>query len=673
LIRLATVAAEADKNAVRALELARIATKKAPDNPEILMSAFLLAVQLGREEDVDPAWVSQAVELSTKSGPIYKVNIKAVIEEMVPANRKLAADISVKLLEGVIPLSFAASRWGLPLSRILIDIPRRNEDLRDGRQRVIIPVFSGARQPLQIPHDAVIGMDITTILLLGWLDILEKAISAVNHTLIPSSTMIHLLNERRRVKFHQPSVVRRAERVKDLITQGRLKLAVELPTPPEWLVKEVGIELAELIEGARKQNSAVVYAGRIHKVGSYMEEEAQLKEYAPFVISLHAFLQRMLEDGQITDDVCKRGMASLKAVESSSSAAVGTPSSLTSFFLDDLALAYLGNAGILESTTRSGLTLYVHPSTKDDQEALLLANREGEWLADKLESIRTTLKDLLDRGRISFLPGDSSRENDLDSTDTLTELCQNAKDCDVVCIDERFANKFLSVSDKDGTSRPLVCTLDLLRYLVSAGRISESRRFELEHRMRGGGLALVNIDKAELHRLLRDAKIDAAENLTESAELRQLRQYLARLRALEMVQEPWELSFLEHSRRTSVEVIRKLWEDQSLDDAHASAASRWIWRYIYPNPIEWLPNLRDATKAEEACIALASHLKLLIAPLINASFQRSRLFATWLDTEILVPLQSYNYAVIQLIQKLCKNQLEQLDSQFGKEAADEPA
>ena len=673
LIRLATVAAEADKNPVRALELARIATKKAPDNPEILISAFLLAVQLGREEDVDPAWVSRAVELSTKSGPIYKVNIKAVIEEMVPANRKLAADISAKLLEGVIPLSFAASRWGLPLSRILIDIPRRNEDLRDGRQRVIIPVFSGARQPQQITHDAVVGMDITTILLLGWLDILEKAISSVNHTLIPSSTMIHLLNERRRVKFHQPSVVRRAERVTDLITQGRLTLAVELPTPPEWLVREVGIELAQLIERARKQNSTVVYAGKIHKVGSYMEEEAQLKEYAPFVLSLHAFLQRMLEEGQIADEVFERGAAALKAAESSTSCAISAPNHLASFFLDDLALTYLGNAGILESITRSALTLYVHPSIRDDQQALLLANREEEWLADKLEHIRTTLKDLLDRGRISFLPGNFSRENDLDSTDTLTELCQNARDCDVVCIDERFANRFPSVSDKDGTSRPLVCTLDLLRYFVSAGHISESKRFELEHRMRGGGFALVNVDKADLHRMLRTAKIDASGDLVEPAELRNLRQYLARVRVLEMVQEPVEVSFLDQLRRTSVEAIRELWEDQSLENAHASAVSEWVLRYIYPNPVDWLPSLRDAAQAEQTNIAIASHLKLLVSPLVNATFERSRLFAAWLDREIVAALRPSNSEVMQLIVGLCKSQIEQLESRFGKDGNHEHA
>jgi hypothetical protein len=425
------------------------------------------------------------------------------------------------------------------------------------------------------------------------------------------------------------------------------------------------------MEAARKQNSAVVYVGRIYKVGSYMEEEAQLKDYAPFVLSLHAFLQRMLEEGRITDEVFQRGTAALKAVESSSSGV--TPDRLTSFFLDDIALTYLGNAGILESTTRAGFTLYVHRSIKDDQEALLLASREGDWLADKLERIRTTLKDLLDRGRINFLPGHSSVENELDSADTLTEFCHNAKDCDVVCIDDRFANKFLSLSDNADISRPLVCTLDLLRHIVSAGRMSESKRLALENRIRDGGFALVNIDKAELYRLLRDARLDSSGDLLESAELRHLRQYLARVRVLEMVQEPWELSFLDQLRRTSIEVIRKLWEDEHLENAHASAASKWIWRYICPNPIDWLPSLRDATRAEQANIEIASHLKLLVAPLVNTAFQRSRSFAVWLDAEILAPLRPSNSEVIQVVVGLCKSQLEQLESKFGNDGTHEPA
>lgn len=666
LLRLATIAAEADAAPFRALELAKLAARKASEDPQILISAYILAVQMGREEEADPSWVPRAAELSNEQGPVHKLAIRTVIEEMVPANRKLVSDINTKLLRGEIPIHFAVSAWGMPLSRLLIDLPTRNERQRDGRQRIVIPLFSGGRQPQDISDRAVVGVDVTTLMLLAWLDVLEEVTSAIGRILIPSGTMILLLNERRRVRFHQPSLVHRAERVRDLISQGGLKLASKLPKPPEWLVKEVGIELAELIEAARQQNSAVVHAGVIYKVGAYMEEEAQLKEYASFVLSLHAFLEQMHEEGRLTDDEFQRGTAALKAFGSSSSGAIGTPERPTSFFLDDLALTYLGNAGILETITRAGTILHVHPSTKSDQDALLSASREGEWLADKLDRIRTTLRNRLDREQIGFLPGNPSRDNERDS-DTLTELCQNARDCDVVCIDDRFANRFLSLSDESGISRPLVCTLDLLRRLVSAGRISESRRLILEHRLRAGGAALIDVNEAELCRLLRAAKADPSGELVESAELRIFRQYLARLKVLEILQVPLETSFFNRLHDTSIRIIRKLWEDPTLEKEHVLAASGWALRYVCPNPLDWLPNLRDVSRAEQADIALAAHLKFLVAPLVNATSERCRLFADWLDREVVAPLRPSNSKVIQAIVELCKNQLEQLENEFGKD------
>jgi hypothetical protein len=271
----------------------------------------------------------------------------------------------------------------------------------------------------------------------------------------------------------------------------------------------------------------------------------------------------------------------------------------------------------------------------------------------------------LDSGQIGFLPGGFSRDNERDS-DILTEFCRNVGNCDVICIDDRFANRFLALTDESGASRPLVCTLDLIRQLVSAGRISESRRAILEHHLRAGGAALLEINEAELYRLLRSAKVDSSGELVESAELRIIRQYLARLKVLEMLQVPLETSFFNRLHDTSIRIIRKLWEETTLEKEHVLAASGWALQYICPNPLDWFPNLRDVSQAEQANIALAMHLKFLIAPLINAPSERCRLFADWLDRELVAPLRPRNSKVIQAIVELCKNQLEQLENEFGK-------
>ena len=259
----------------------------------------------------------------------------------------------------------------------------------------------------------------------------------------------------------------------------------------------------------------------------------------------------------------------------------------------------------------------------------------------------------MDRGQIGFLPGDISRDNERDS-DTLTEFCRNAEDCDVVCIDDRFANRFLALTDDSGASRPLVCTLDLIRQLVSAGRISESRQAILEHRLRAGGVALLEINESELYRLLRSAKVDSSGELVESAELRILVEYLARLKVLEMLQVPLETSFFNRLHDTSIRIIRNLWEDATLEKTHVLAASGWALQYICPNPLDWFPNLRDISQAEQADIALATHLKFLIAPLVNAPSERCRLFADWLDGEVVAPLDLAIPKSSKAIVELCR-------------------
>ncbi|MEO8325549.1 MAG: hypothetical protein ABI618_06850, partial [Nitrospirota bacterium] len=72
LLQLASLAAEADTTASRAFELAKLAASKAPNNPSVLMNAYSLTVQLGREHDADPSWMARAAELSSDSGPVYQ-------------------------------------------------------------------------------------------------------------------------------------------------------------------------------------------------------------------------------------------------------------------------------------------------------------------------------------------------------------------------------------------------------------------------------------------------------------------------------------------------------------------------------------------------------------------------------------------------------------------------
>ncbi len=141
----------------------------------------------------------------------------------------------------------------------------------------------------QMHSEWVVGLDITSLMVLGYLDLLKKTLTTFRRVVLAPETMTLLLNERRHVRFHQPSRVEEAEEIRALIDQGPLKMDQSLPKPPEWLVNEIGRDLAELLEAARMTSGRVVRPYPIFKLQTFMEREADLQEYAELVLSTKAF------------------------------------------------------------------------------------------------------------------------------------------------------------------------------------------------------------------------------------------------------------------------------------------------------------------------------------------------------------------------------------------------
>ena len=661
LMRLAVIAAETDAGPLRALELAKLAAEKSPDDPRNLAAAYHLAVQLGKE-DANPEWISRAVALSTEGGPIQRIDMRTLIEEMIPAHRERTNEVNAMLMRGEVPLHFAAGVFGLPISRMLIALPQRNEQAMDGRDLAIVPTFWGAHRPATISQKSRVAVDITSLMLLEWLGILPIALAKLAQVVLPPSTMIVLLNERRNVRFHQPSRVRKAERVRQLIDQKRLVVLSAIPQPPEWLVKEVGLEFAQMLEAARQNHTVVVRGAIVYKLGAYMQEEADLCDYAPYVISCQTFLTAMREAGHVIESDFRRGLAALDTFDPGQH----LPAQHLlqgAYLLDELALTHFQDAGLLDVITKGVPELQIHPATKRDQDDLLAAGTEGKSLSERLDHIRETLRDLLASGKATFLPtgfGNAAR-----FVPSITELLQNAEEYDAICVDDRCLNKFGQVSDKQGRTRPILCTLDLLNCLAATGGLTNAQVVECEHRLKAGGFALCNIDEAEMNRLVRQARVDPDGVLIESAELRTLRQYLLRLRAVGILQDPAELPFLERLQGISATAIRRLWEDNTLPETHALAATRWIWTCVAPNPIDWIARLRTSAAREQAELDLAAHIRLVATPLMQGDIQRCRAFARWVEDEILQPLLPANERLVDLLTEMLKKQILEVHDRFS--------
>ncbi len=138
-MRMAKLALEIDSHYVE--ELRDDALQKEPDNVELLLSAYMLSMAQGKE-DQDPqarAWFQKAVSLSGTDGPVQNLSFREVIGHLSEWRKRTCA-FNAALSRAEIPL-FVFSRES---QRRLLDITlgqiNRNIDTRDCRLK--FPVFA---------------------------------------------------------------------------------------------------------------------------------------------------------------------------------------------------------------------------------------------------------------------------------------------------------------------------------------------------------------------------------------------------------------------------------------------------------------------------------------------------------------------------------------------------
>ena len=661
LLQLASLSSEVDSDPSRAIDLARMAVDKGNEEPQILLQAYLLAVQLGLENQESGRWLGRAIELSSDEGPLKKVDIRTVAQEMMPAYIEKVKDTEQGFLNGEISLQVIANNLGQPLSKILIQIPKANSDLWDGRKRIIVPIRSGSRGIVEMKSHWKVCLDNTSIMVLNHIEILEETISAFESIVLDPDIMIFLLNEKRRARFHQPSRIRRGHDFRSLLDRNLIRTAPLTSGAPIELIKEVGKDFAELLAEAKTVKGLVIRPSPIHKVGAFLEQEADLGEYADYVISTKAFVKILYENmGIIDSEVFERANIYLRAQDSGGGFGEHRDLIDCPLYLDDLAITYLQHVDLLNIICNSGFDIYVHQSTKAYNAALIEEGHGGTILAETINKIRLILHKALQDGKATFLPRLRWRDSDnrfrilYQIAPIVATLIEDTGFCNAVCIDDRFFNKHANISDKNNRYIPTVCVIDILHHLKSQGIITEEQNNLGFHKLRQGGFAFVPILLDELGTRLDLARWDGKGSLIENAEMRLMRQSLMRIRSLDMLSLPEEAPALQQIQFSSWVAIRRIWSDESVSVEMARKLSNWVWWNIAPCPLDWVKELRKATQIGIALERFAQHYSLLLKPM-NLKEERYESYLNWLEDDLLRPLMAGNsdliYALAERVRK----------------------
>ena len=525
---------------------------------------------------------------------------------------------------------------------------------------------------VQMYPEWAVGLDVTSLMVLGYVNLLKQTLTAFRRVVLAPETMILLLNERRRVRFHQPSLVEEAEAIRALIDQGYLKMEQSLPKPPEWLINEVGRDLAEILEAARVADGRVVRPYPIFRMQTFMEREADLRDYAELVLSTKAFTSILYAGGCIDSQTQEQAQHFLSTQEHAPNTEADPALLERRIYLDDLAVGYLRTAGVLQTVCRRGLDLWVHPSMKDDQAAIIEANREGERLAKTLDDIRVTLRDALDGGQVTFMPRHHGHEEETlmgwlyQAAPTLAQILRDISSCNAVCVDDRFFNKHQTLTDQAGHTVPIVCVLDLLQHLEAHGVIRTEEKHRALHKLRQGGYVLVPSTFDELEKYLHNAQFDREGRLIESAEMHFLRQTLMRVRSLDIVELPTEAPFLERMQLGCILAIRRLWADETLSTERVVELSQWVWRSIAPSPLDWARNISEPLRPRDIPGAFARHLSLLLQPM-HLQRERYEVFRNWVECGILEPLLPANANMVDSVVGIVRTNIERLSEELSND------
>jgi hypothetical protein len=457
--------------------------------------------------------------------------------------------------------------------------------------------------------------------------------------LIPWSTTEWLLTETYSCRFHQPSRVAGAKKLRELIVANTLRPFMPTSEPPADLVREVGRELAELLHAAKETDGRVVRPLPVHRLQSFMEEEANLGEYATVIMSTVQVLAMLQADAVVDKQTAEQAQGMLAAAEHREPLATGEPGT-GPIFIDGLAISYLTGAGLLDSFHRSRRDLRVHPTTAAELEDLIRTEGKTSSALEVLSRIRIWVRDRIAVRQVEILPRARLSEDDVGiETRLVQELLADIGTANAVLIDDRMAGGLWRATDRGGRTVPVIDTLDLLHDFTCAGLLTDAQRWHVHHVLRSRGFVCIPLELEELESYLAGTEPDVATGaLRERAELRALRENLQRLRSTTILQQPAETPYLDRLRITGFVAIRKLWVDATVPTATAVAWTDWIWRSLMTSPLDWAHTITNANDVVPPVTGFLNEIAALLTIPIP-DLERGRAFRDWFERTILAPVE----------------------------------
>lgn len=623
----------------RLKELVFEAARKGAGDPKILLACYGISTECGWEDgDLAFGWMQAASELSDENGPVISMSLQDVIDRQ-PGWEEQTKQAYMKLVEGEVPIFAAAKLHNKNLLNFYLAPALNNLERIDARKRSVIFSFSGSRPEVAADSDRV-AMDITALLTSELLGVLDLILGAFRVVAIAHGTLNLIFDEKRSLSFHQPSKIREAHTLRQLLASGVVKHFEPTMRASMSLSAEVGEGLASMLAVASAELPAgisqriVVHPGPVHRIGSLVQEAADLTEYSHCLCNCQAVIEKLVERGVLTaveaqrskDFLSSREQPWLQQPEIADSAHL---------YLDDLAVSYFEHLKLLPKLSRSGLAVFVSSREISEADELISYESQASHAISLLENLRLKLRDGIDSGKV--IVGPLSRNAEDESEELMRahpcfDVLKLTSIADSVVSDDRYINKFISLEDGRG-SHSVLTTIDLLRGLSSRGAITCIQIAEFKTQLRRMGMALVPVDAFELDYHLSESKIVDGK-IVENAGLKAIREALLRIRMSDILQLPKELPWLDAIFEESHQVMRALWSEDA-NQTICTVRSNWLFELL---DIRKWSHRFSAAGLDVTGRFEAQMMALMILPNHKSYSVRER-YSVWFESRILRKLK----------------------------------
>ncbi len=634
-------------------ELLFTAAEKAESDANVLGAAYLLASMKGLEDRAEVTeWLSKAASLSGEDGPFQRITLRNLLDQKPEWERK-ESEILDMVNQGGIPMFLAAQSLNKTLIGLMLLPALDNLSKKDPRGRSLVPAYSGNRQPTLINFGGQIGMDVTALLTLGFLKLLDDALDAFDTVYISHSTLSWLFEEKQRASFHQPSRIKDAHEVSRLLTNGTIERLLPVTVADSDLSDLVGDELSQLIGEAGNTSTEddrqrlVVQSSPVYRVASLMEQEADLTAHETVLSSCQSIIEKLLRMGRITFTEAEKAQTYLQLHEkpwpNQPKIADGAV-----LYLDNLAVGHFLHLGMLEKLKTSGFRLIVSPSVESEIDQLLSYESISDEVLNFIEQIRSAVASRIESGTIkvdSRINSNQHGEQPVPEHPTFG-ISILAKNCDAIIADDRFLNQHATIGDGD-PSRPIFTSLDLIDALVSVGCKTFMERLEYRTLLRRAGYFFIPVSGDELTHHLNASTVED-DKVIETAELKAIRESLLCVRMRNCLRRPKEAPWLVELQRIFIEVLKYLWKaDANFSDVRAR--SNWLmdqidlrgWAHIYD------------TEAGDYMVKTgrgAYTLLVLMPPHSESQIVRDE-YWSWVEERVLTPIkEQYSSLYLELVE-----------------------